>query len=71
MVSTLRRALLPATFALAAAGQTNGQGLNNFGALWWLVSPPAASITTTGTRSPHASPTGGGGGGSPPARPGY
>jgi predicted lipoprotein with Yx(FWY)xxD motif len=53
-----------------AAGQTNGQGLNNFGALWWLVSPQGASITTTGTPSPHASPTGGGGGNTP-ARPGY
>ena len=51
-----------------AAGQTSGQGLNNFGALWWLVNPQGAAITTTGT--PTTSPTGGGGG-SPPARPGY
>jgi predicted lipoprotein with Yx(FWY)xxD motif len=53
-----------------AAGDTTGQGLNNFGALWWLVSPQGTSITGTGTPSPHPSPTGGGGG-SAPARPGY
>ena len=27
-----------------AAGQTNGQGLNQFGGLWWLVSPAGAAI---------------------------
>jgi len=55
-----------------AAGQTTGQGLNNFGALWWLVNPQGAAITGTGTPSPTHSPTGGGGGGTaPPARPGY
>jgi len=33
-----------------AAGQTNGQGLNQFGALWWLVNPSGNAIT--GTSSP-------------------
>jgi len=28
----------------AAAGQTTGQGLNQFGGLWWLVSPAGAAI---------------------------
>jgi predicted lipoprotein with Yx(FWY)xxD motif len=59
-----------------AAGQTTGQGLNQFGALWWLVNPQGAAITGTGTPSPGGSPTmsptgGGGGGTAPPARPGY
>lgn len=27
-----------------AAGQTSGQGLNQFGGLWWLVSPAGAAI---------------------------
>ena len=36
-----------------AAGDTNGQGVNAFGALWWLVSPSGSAITTA------ASPTGG------------
>jgi predicted lipoprotein with Yx(FWY)xxD motif len=55
-----------------APGQTNGQGLTQFGALWWLVNPQGAAITSTGTSSPTTSPTGGGGGGTaPPARPGY
>jgi predicted lipoprotein with Yx(FWY)xxD motif len=59
-----------------APGQTTGQGLNQFGALWWLVNPQGAAITGTGTPSPGGSPTmsptgGGGGGTAPPARPGY
>lgn len=28
-----------------AAGQTNGQGSNGFGALWWLVDPSGRAIT--------------------------
>ena len=32
----------------SAAGQTNGQGVNGFGALWWLVAPSGQKITTTG-----------------------
>lgn len=31
-----------------AAGQTNGQGKNGFGALWWLVAPSGAEITGAG-----------------------
>lgn len=59
-----------------APGQTTGQGLNQFGALWWLVNPQGAAITSMGTSSPTGSPTmsptgGGGGGTAPPARPGY
>jgi len=30
-----------------AAGNVNGQGVNAFGALWWLVSPAGNAITTT------------------------
>jgi predicted lipoprotein with Yx(FWY)xxD motif len=29
------------------AGQTNGQGVDGFGALWWLVAPSGQKITTT------------------------
>jgi predicted lipoprotein with Yx(FWY)xxD motif len=60
-----------------APGQTTGQGLNQFGALWWLVNPQGAAITNTGTPSPTGSPAmsptggGGGGGGNTPGRPGY
>jgi predicted lipoprotein with Yx(FWY)xxD motif len=28
-----------------SAGATNGQGLNNFGGLWWLVSPAGKAIS--------------------------
>jgi predicted lipoprotein with Yx(FWY)xxD motif len=41
----------------SAAGQTNGQGVDGFGAKWWLVSPSGASITKA------ASGSGGSGGG--------
>lgn len=41
----------------ANAGQTNGQGINGYGARWWIVSPSGAAITTAG----------GGGGASTPA----
>jgi predicted lipoprotein with Yx(FWY)xxD motif len=30
----------------SAAGQTNGQGVDGFGALWWLVAPSGQKITT-------------------------
>lgn len=30
----------------SGAGQTNGQGSDNFGAKWWLVSPSGAQITS-------------------------
>ena len=29
----------------SAAGQTNGQGSNSFGAKWWLLTPAGAAIT--------------------------
>ncbi|HEX3791090.1 MAG TPA: hypothetical protein VHW44_24725 [Pseudonocardiaceae bacterium] len=29
-----------------AAGQTKGEGINGFGALWWLVQPGGAELTT-------------------------
>jgi predicted lipoprotein with Yx(FWY)xxD motif len=33
----------------SAAGQTNGQGSDNFGAKWWLVAPSGAMITAADT----------------------
>ena len=30
----------------AAPGDTKGQGVNGFGALWWVLSPAGAAITT-------------------------
>lgn len=42
----------------SAAGQTNGQGSNGFGATWWLVSPAGAAITGAGS---GGSSSGGGG----------
>ena len=30
------------------AGQTSGQGVNGFGAKWWVVSPAGAAITGSG-----------------------
>jgi predicted lipoprotein with Yx(FWY)xxD motif len=41
----------------SAAGQTNGQGSDNFGAKWYLVSPAGAQITTTGASGSSSSPT--------------
>ena len=42
----------------SSAGQTNGQGVNGFGAKWWLVAPSGAIITGTGAGSaPGSSPT--------------
>jgi predicted lipoprotein with Yx(FWY)xxD motif len=35
-----------------AAGNVNGQGVNEFGALWWLVSPAGNAINTTSSPSP-------------------
>jgi predicted lipoprotein with Yx(FWY)xxD motif len=34
-----------------AAGDTTGQGVNAFGALWWLVTPTGNAITTTSSPS--------------------
>lgn len=42
----------------SAAGQTNGQGSNGFGALWWLVAPSGTAITTStsgGSAAPSSS----------------
>ena len=35
-----------------AVGQTNGQGVNAFGALWWLVNPAGDAITTKAGGTP-------------------
>jgi len=35
----------------SAAGQTTGQGSDNFGAKWWLVAPSGAKITSADTAS--------------------
>lgn len=50
-------------------GTDKGQGLNGFGALWWLVAPSGSSITTAvtiggagATSSPSSGGYGGGGG---------
>ncbi len=53
------------------AGQTNGEGINNFGAKWWLVSPAGKQLTNTSSSSggsssspsPSHSSGGSGGGG--------
>jgi predicted lipoprotein with Yx(FWY)xxD motif len=47
------------------AGETNGQGFDNFGAKWWLVAPSGQPITGSGGASSSApsSSSGGGGGG--------
>jgi predicted lipoprotein with Yx(FWY)xxD motif len=51
------------------AGQTNGQGVNASGGLWWVLSPSGAPIkkkattTTTTTSTTTTTGTGGGGGG--------
>jgi predicted lipoprotein with Yx(FWY)xxD motif len=42
------------------AGTTNGQGLNAFGAKWWLVSPAGSQITSADTVSSTSSSSGGG-----------
>jgi predicted lipoprotein with Yx(FWY)xxD motif len=34
------------------AGQTSGQGVNEFGALWWLVAPSGQKITTSDSAAP-------------------
>jgi predicted lipoprotein with Yx(FWY)xxD motif len=40
----------------SAAGQTNGQGSDSFGAPWWLVAPTGAKITGTDTATAAAAP---------------
>ena len=41
----------------SAAGQTNGQGSDNFGAKWWLVAPSGAKITAADTAAAAAANT--------------
>jgi predicted lipoprotein with Yx(FWY)xxD motif len=33
-------------FYVDSPGDANGQGLNGFGGLWWVMSPSGAAITT-------------------------
>ena len=40
----------------SAAGQTNGQGSDSFGAKWWLVAPSGAKITASDTATAAAAP---------------
>jgi predicted lipoprotein with Yx(FWY)xxD motif len=40
----------------SAAGQTNGQGSDSFGAKWWQVAPSGAQITGTDTATAAAAP---------------
>lgn len=40
-----------------AAGQTNGQGFNFFGGLWWVVSPSGAAITRKAAAAPTPTTT--------------
>jgi predicted lipoprotein with Yx(FWY)xxD motif len=40
----------------SAAGQTNGQGSDSFGAPWWLVAPTGSKITGTDTAAAAAAP---------------
>ncbi len=40
----------------SAAGQTSGQGSDNFGAKWWLVAPSGAEITAADTASAAPGP---------------
>lgn len=50
------------TFSLdKAPGDTNGQGLNQQGGLWWVVGTDGNKITTTSGSSGSSSPAGGGG----------
>ena len=51
----------------SSAGETNGQGTDNFGAKWWLVAPNGNDIMGAGgggsSSSSSSSSSGGGGGG--------
>ena len=40
----------------SSAGQTNGQGIDGFGAKWWLVAPAGTAITAA-AQAPASSPT--------------
>jgi predicted lipoprotein with Yx(FWY)xxD motif len=39
----------------AKAGDTNGQGLDDFGGKWWALSPSGADVTTMGSGSSSSS----------------
>jgi predicted lipoprotein with Yx(FWY)xxD motif len=39
----------------SGAGQTNGQGVDGFGALWWLVAPSGQKIITSASSSAASS----------------
>ena len=43
----------------SGAGQTNGQGVNEFGAHWWLVAPSGQKITTSAAPSMNSGYNGG------------
>lgn len=45
----------------SAPGQTSGQGLDDFGATWWLVGPSGTAVSGSGTGSSAPSSTSGGG----------
>jgi hypothetical protein len=53
----------------SAAGQTNGQGSDGFGAKWWLVSPAGAQITSADTVSSTSSSGSGGAPAAPASTP--
>lgn len=44
------------------AGQTNGQGVDAFGAKWFVVSPSGKAITTAASANPSSTAGGGAGG---------
>jgi len=49
-----------------SAGDTTGQGIDNFGAKWWLLTPSGQQLTATSgssSSSSSSSSSGGGGGG--------
>lgn len=43
----------------SAAGDTNGEGINQFGANWWAVAPSGAGITHAGSGSTPSTSSGG------------
>ena len=47
----------------SAAGQTNGQGSDNFGAKWWLVAPSGAALTKASSSPSSSGGSGYGAGG--------
>jgi hypothetical protein len=42
------------------SGQTNGQGLNQFGARWYVLGPGGSAVTTASSASSSSSSGGGG-----------